>query len=105
MPLHHQCHAEEAAGNERDEEVEEHLHHPLVESKAQIMSFRLHDGKDEDGEQRKREKPDGDQGGDADARRRVEDGEPLQVFAAGEPIPYTDDGCRHRGRNRRIQPD
>lgn len=105
VSLHHQGHAEEAARGERDEEVEEHQHHPFVEGKAQVVPFRLHDGEDKDGEQRKREQPNGDQSGDADARRCVEDGEPLQVFAAGEPIPYPDYRRGHRGRHRRIQPD
>ena len=105
VSLHHQRHAEQTARDERDEKVEEHQDHPLVESEAQVVPFRFHDGKDEDREQRQRKQPDGDQRGDADARRRVEQGEPLQVFAARKPVADSDDHRCHRGRDRRIESD
>ena len=64
VSLHHQRHAEQTARDERDEKVEEHQDHPLVESEAQVVPFRFHDGKDEDREQRQPEQSDGDQRGD-----------------------------------------
>ena len=103
MSLHHEGHAEQTAGSQRDEKIKEHLEHPLVENKTKIVAFRLHDGKDKDREKREREQPDSDQRGDADARRRVQNSEFLQIFEAGEPIPHPDHCSRHRGRDRRIQ--
>ena len=105
VSLHHQGHAEQTARRQRDEEVEDHLDHPLVEDETKVVPFRLHDGENEDCEQRHREQTDGDQRGDTDARRGVEHGESLQVFATRKPIPHPNDRCRHRGRDRRIQSD
>lgn len=103
MSLHHQGHAEQTARRQRDEEIERHLDRPLLEGETQVVPFGLHDGKDEKREQRQRKQPDGDQCGDADARRGVQVCVSVQIFEAGEPIPHPDHCSRHRGRDRRIQ--
>ena len=105
MSLHHQGHAEQTARRQRDEEIERHLDRPLLEGETQVVPFGLHDGKDEKCEQRQRKQPDGDQRGDADARRGVQVGELMQIFEAGEPISHSNHCSRHRGRDRRIQAD
>ncbi len=103
MSLHHEGHAEQTAGSQRDEKIKEHLEHPLVENKTKIVAFRLHDGKDKDREKREREQPDSYQRCDADARRGVQNSEFLQIFEAGEPIPHPDYRSRHQRRNRCIE--
>ena len=77
VSLHHQGDAEQTARRQRDEEIERHLDRSLLEGETQVVPFGLHDGKDEKREQRQSKQPDGDQRGDADARRGVEHGESL----------------------------
>ena len=41
VPLYHQRHTQETASNNGNKEINEHLPHPLIENKAEVMSFGL----------------------------------------------------------------
>ena len=92
--LHHHCHAEEAAGDERDEEVEEHLPHPFVKGEREVVTFRFHDGEDEDDDQTHGEEDERDERRDPDLQGGVQCGISLEIVEKGH-VRNADDGCRH----------
>ena len=49
IPLHHQSHAKQTTCHQRNKEIKQHLAHPLVKGKGQIMPFRFYHGENEDG--------------------------------------------------------